>query len=287
MDPCKKGKALGKAILSDFVEMLGRKLLYHIEAVSNLEPESVEGLSTDRLDEMIQRIPELVELIEQIQTKERQQPQLQPIKTDIMPDNSKIHRFQLKNEQMATLTQFSNGKLVSEFSLKEGGTRTRVDNIDKTSEIIRKDVQGQIEWIMTIQPDIKDESYEYVTLYSSERKAIGSAFRRLKTSAQIYNDIDISEEIYFAFTEAAEFYIKTIQEYVSERVKCFVKGVVPNKEDYLVYVCANLKENFIKQEVLQKFQKLVVCRNKSFCDEVENRMLIQLKLYTEFGIINK
>ena len=287
MDPCKRGKALGKAILSDFVEMLGRKLLFHIKAVSDLESESIEGLSTDRLDEMVQRIPELVELIEQIQEEERKKPDLQPIKRDILRDGSKVDSFSLKNEQLATLTHEPSGKLTSKFKLIEGGIRTRVDNIDKTSEIVRKDAQGRVQWIMTIQPDIDDEAFEFVQLYSSERKAIGAPFRRLRTSAQIYDDVEISEEIYFAFSEAAEFYIKTIEEYVTERVKCFVKGIVPNKEDYLVYVCASLDSDFIKQEVLQKFQKLLVCKNKCFCDKIENRMLIQIKLYTEFGIINK
>ena len=281
--PCEKGKDLGRALLADVVQMLGRKLLFHVDAVSGLEPESVDGLSTDRLDELVQRVPELMELIDAILERENARAAIDPVRTDMAENGSKIERFVLQDGRTVTRTTEPGGTVTTLTDLSADGTLKRVDHIDKTAEIIRRDSDGTVLWIQTIQADSRDPRYEHVQILSTGKKPIGVPFTRPKTLPEVHERIEVLEEIYFAVSEATEYFTDTLQEHVTERLKCFLEGVVPNREDYLLFVCGSLDKETVKGHLVHTFQKLMVCRKKVDCSEAENRLLVQIKLYAEFG----
>jgi hypothetical protein len=284
--PCEGGKDLGKRVLADITEMLGRKLIFHIDAVSDLEEETVQGLSTDRLDELVQRVPELRELLKGILDEESKKEEIKPTRVDYQTDGSKIESFVLEDGKTAIRTSYNSGIIETIIDYKGNGTKRIVVHIDKTTEIIRKDNEKNIMWIQTIQKDLDNEDYEKIQILSKEKKPIGPSFTRTKTSEGVHTNIDVEEDIYFAFAEATDYFTATIQDHITEKLKCFMKNVIPNREDYLVFVCSTLDKDQIKEVLTHKFQKLMICGKNVDCNPVENRLLIQMKLYSGFGNMN-
>ena len=284
--PCEGGKKLGRRVLEDIIEMLGRKLIFHIDAVSDLEEETIEGLSTDRLDELVQRIPELRELISQIINEEDTKENLKPVRIDTQEDGSRMESFVFDDGKTAIRTIYNSGIIETIVDYKGNGTKKIVTNIDKTIEIIRKDNEKNIMWIQTIQKDIDDPDYEKIQILSKDKKNIGPSFSRLKQSQGIHKNIEVDENIYFAFSEATDYFTETVNEHITNKLKCFMENIIPHREDYLVFVCSNLDKEEIKKELIHKFQKLMICGKKVDCSVTENRLLIQMKLYAGFGTIN-
>jgi hypothetical protein len=284
--PCEHGRRLGLQLVTDIIEMAVRKLLFHVEAVSNLESETIYEMSTDRLDEMVERVPELIELLDDIKSVEREKGELTPIRVDEHQDGSKVETYVLEDQRTVVKTMYPDKRVQVLTNMKDGGTTIRQDSKDKTSEIIRKDASGKILWIQTIQPDLSFEDYEKVQIFTAEKKPVGLPFDRLMTRAEAHHEIEIPEDIYFAFSESTNFFVETVQEYILERLKCFVRSIVPSREDYLVFVCASLDKDQIQKNLVKIFQKTVVCKKKVDCDAVEERILTQLKLYVEFGSLN-